>query len=168
MDKTFILKSSSITIRQYVKLVLGLYFKDWWWAYVLPVLVCLILGAFNSNFFYVAVILVFLIFSMMFSFVYIYHGLVPESRYSIKEKEIKITNDGFELIYSEVNSSGNIEERSEILKWDLFKNIFAKDEFILVMFNSRKYAFLAIPFNAFEKEDMLKESVLFVSDHLSD
>ena len=85
------INENKVSAARYESYAMKLYLAQWWWIYLLPVIGCLCLSAFNINFIYVAVILLFIVASLVLSFVYIYYILVEESKYRDWETDRKST-----------------------------------------------------------------------------
>lgn len=167
------IKENSIDIGKYLRYALSAYLKSWWWAYVLPLALCLALSVVNINFIFAAVVLLFLVFTMILFFVVIYYGLVPESRYSTMKKEMNVSDDGITLflkkpIVKEENEDDTPEFKIEEVKlqWELISAVKGTDECLLLQFVAPKYSFLAIPYDAFDDENHLKEMLSIVRTHI--
>lgn len=169
---------NNITIGRYVRYAMSAYMLKWWWAYAVPLLMCIGLSVININFLFVAIVLLFLVFTMILFIVVIYYGLVAESRYSILSKEIDFCNEGIFLRLKKpimnareddekecCQEAGN-EIAEEKIPWDKIEVMKAKDECLLLMFKSPKFSFLAIPYTAFDNEELLRETVLFIGSKI--
>lgn len=165
MNNTIRIKENNISIGQYLRYAMTAYMKSWWWAYVLPLALCLCLSVINVNFIFAAIVLLFLVFTMILFFVVIYYGLVPESRYSTQKKEIELSSNGMSLYIkkritiedNEADETPQFIIEKVMLDWTMFTHIDGKDECLLLRFVSPKYSFLAIPYEAFEDEAQIRE-----------
>lgn len=174
------IKENNISIGQYVLYTLSAYMKARWWAYALPVCLCLVLSFKNINFLFVAIILMFLVFTLIQFMVVIYYGLVPESRYSTLPKEIYLNKEGILLelkkkVYNDVEFSEEDSKDDEtpdfviekqIIAWDRIDGIIAKDDCLLLAFKRPRYSFLAIPYKSFINETHLRDAVSFIRSNL--
>lgn len=176
------IKENKITMGQYLLYTLKGYIKNWWWAYALPLVLCIALSVVNINFLFVAIILLFLVFMMILFFVVIYYGIVPESRYSTLKKDIELNNEGItlhlkkpviELNADEKNTIESVEKKEEkptvkydfetvVIEWDRIKCVKGSDECMLLTFHQPKYSFLAIPYDAFDDETHLRDSLSLI------
>lgn len=183
---TIYIRECSITIGQYLLYTLKEYMRSWWWAYVLPLALCVVLSMVNINFIFVAVILLFLVFTMILFFVVIYYGIVPESRYSTLKKDIQLCDDGIVLHLkrpvvvdeSDCNEQeeidkvpvGGVTQEYEIekvrIKWSNIKRVKGTDECLLLVFKKPRYSFFAIPYEAFDEETHLKETLSMIRFNL--
>ncbi len=93
---------------------------------------------------------------MIMSYVYIWHGLKPESRYSILEKKLDITADGIQLDFGDWN---------RMLAWSDFRGYKIKPSGLLLIFKSSKYSFFIIPFYAFETKEDLRNMMKLLKYH---
>ena len=164
MNNTIRIKENNISIGKYLRYAMNVYMKSWWWAYVLPLALCLCLSVLNVNFIFAAIVLLFLVFTMILFFVIIYYGLVPESRYSTQNKEIELSSEGLVLYIrknitiedNDVNEVQQYEIEKVVLAWGRFTHIDGKDDCLLLRFNHPKYSFLAIPYEAFDDEEKIR------------
>lgn len=161
-----------ISAGQYMQYVLGLYMKSCWWMYALPLAVCLVLSVVNINFLFVAIVLLFLVFTMILFVVVSYYGMVAESRYSIMLKDIIISEVGVDLILkkpidteADDNSEPDYKLEKVFLSKKSLKKIVAKDDCLLLLFKQPKYSFLAIPYNSFKYESDLRRAVEFLKNY---
>lgn len=175
-SRTIHIEENNITIGRYVRYAMSAYLKKWWLAYAAPLAVCLCLSVENVNFLFVAIVLLFLVFTMIFFMVVVYYGLVPESRYSILPKEITLCDEGIGLKMRKktVNDTAEAESEAEkfiieetTLLWSMIKCVTAKDECLLLMFKSPKFSFLAIPYTAFKDETQLREAITLIRSKIA-
>ncbi len=174
------LSENKIGVVQYLLYSMTLYMKSWWWAYVLPLALCLALSVWNVNFLFVAVILLFLVFTMILFFVVIYYGLVEESRYSTQSKEVVFDENGVELHLKRVKTTTDdehnehtereqtltVEDEFVLLDWDRFKCVKGNDDCLLLLFKNPKYSLFALPYEVFESEDDLRNALSFIRSHI--
>lgn len=172
-----------ITMGQYLLYTLKEYMRSWWWAYVLPLALCVGLSVVNINFIFAAIILLFLVFTMILFFVVVYYGIVPESRYSTLKKSIQLGDDGIILhlkkpisvTYEDerneqenTNESSDVAEAQEyviekvVIKWSQIKRVKGTDECLLFVLFKPRYSFLAIPYEAFNGETQLKDALSLI------
>lgn len=168
-----------ITPLQYMRYALGLYLDKYWWVYALPLAICLALSVVNINFLFVAIVLLFLVFTMILFVVVIYYGMVPESRYSIMLKDVVIFEDGFSIILKEPLETETEDQsepkykkkeilfhRTEVKK--LFKGVELKDDCMLILFKQPKFSFIALPYSAFKYsgKHYIDHAMSFLKDYL--
>lgn len=165
---------NSISIGQYQSYVFGFYMKKWWWAYVLPLLTCVSLSILNINFIFAAIILLFLVYTMILYIVVSFYGLCVECSYSIMPKEIEMNNDGlFLTLRKKVNNNDDedaepkYEFSSVKIEWQRIERIEAKDKCMLLMFEHPTHSFLAIPYEAFDNEDHLRKTLSIIRSYIS-
>lgn len=144
------------------------YMKVWWWAYALPLVACVALAFKNINFIFVAIILLFLVFTMILFFVVVYYGIVPESRYSTLPKEMEMDDSGIHLRLKKrmiddasatEDSTPDYEIEESTIEWGAIDRIEAKDECMLLMFKRPRFSFLAVPYDAFEDETHMQATL---------
>ena len=165
---------NSIEIGQYQSYVLGFYMKRWWWAYALPLLTCVALSILNISFLYAAIILLFLVFTMVLYIVVAFHGVRVECTYSILPKEIEMNDTGIfltlkEKIHQEEDEESEPQYRylNVEIEWQRIARIEAKDKCMLLMFKRPRYSFLAVPYDAFEDENHLRAALAIIRSHIS-
>lgn len=164
------IKENNISPSRYIRYTLGAYMKVWWGAYVLPLVVCAALSVVNINFIFVAIVLLFLVFTMILFMVVVYYGIVPESRYSTLPKDMELDDSGIHIRMkrqtlkdiADEESLTDYEIEELIIKWDAIKKIEAKDECLLLMFKRPRYSFLAVPYTAFYDVEHLRMIVSFI------
>lgn len=158
---------SRVSVGQYLRYTMGLYMESYWWIYVLPLAVCIGLSVVNINFLFVAIVLAFLVFTMILFIVVIYYGLIPESRYSTMLKDTIISEVGIDVILKKrIDIEGHLEPDYKLEKVFLSKKCIkgfrVKDDCLLVLFKQPKFSFLAIPYTSFKNESDLRRAVEFI------
>ena len=131
-----------------------LYFSRRWWFLVLPVILCLGLIAFDTRFAYVALIVALGIVMMALPLIYYYYGLTQESRWSILEKTVTITDNGLLLDFS------SDKMRQHLIQWNDIASTTAISDCLIVKLKKNSYSFLAIPLSAFTGKEELRFFVL--------
>ena len=116
-----------------------LYFSRRWWFLVLPVILCLGLIAFDTRY---------------------YYGLTQESRWSILEKTVTITDNGLLLDFS------SDKMRQHLIQWNDIASTTAISDCLIVKFKKDSYTFLAIPLSAFTGKEELRFFVLDIRRHI--
>lgn len=133
----------------------------------MPVVACLVLSLENVNFLFVAVMLFFLVLTLLLYMVMIYYGLVPESRFSTLPCEINMGETEITLRVKKIRVNEE-EQESEYttetitLPWTVIKSVKAKDECLLLLLKRPEYSFIAIPYAAFTDEEHLRDTVTLV------
>lgn len=161
-----------ISAGQYMQYVLGLYMKSCWWMYALPLVACFALSVVNINFLFVAIVLLFLVFTMILFVVVSYYGMVPESRYSIMLKDAIISEVGIDVILkkpidteADDNSEPDYNLEKVFLSKKCLKCFVAKDDCLLILFKQPKFSLLAIPYTSFRSESDLRRAVEFLKGY---
>lgn len=137
-----------------------LYFSRRWWFLVLPVVLCLGLIAFDTRFAYVALIIAMGIVMMALPLIYYYYGLTQESRWSILEKTVTITDNGLQLDFT------SDKMRQHLISWDDIVSTTAANDCLIVKLKKNSYTFLAIPLSAFAGKKELRCFVLEIRRHI--
>ena len=132
-----------------------LFFARRWWLLLLPVVACLALIAVDTRFAYVAIIVAMAIIMISIP-VFYYYALTQESRWSILEKKLTITDAGLQLDFT------SEKMREHIIPWEDFASTTALSNCLVLRFKKNGYTFLAIPLTAFSGEDQLREFVIEV------
>lgn len=166
MVKPVYIEDCRISVERYLHYTLSLYMNRYWWLYALPLIGCLVLSLININFLFVAVVLFFLVYTMILFFVTSYYGLVPESRFSITLKDIIVSDDGIDLILkkttntaSEESTQPEYELEKIFLHRKSFKGFITKGDCLLVLFNKPEFSFLALPYASFESTNDLNHAI---------
>lgn len=137
-----------------------LFFVRWWWLLLLPVVVCLALITVDNRFAFVALIVALAMMMISIPLLY-YYALTPESRWSILEKTVTITDEGLRLNFT------SDKMREHVISWDEIDSTTAFNNCLILRFKKNKYTFLAIPLTAFSCEDELREFVIEVRRRIS-
>lgn len=132
-----------------------LFFVRWWWLLLLPVAVCLALITIDTRFAFVALIVAMAMVMLSLPMMY-YFALTQESRWSILEKTVTITDGGLQLDFT------SEKMRQHIISWSDVASTTALNRCLVLRFKKNRYTFLAIPLDAFNGEDELRNFVLTV------
>ena len=161
-----------ISVGQYLRYTLSLYLNSYWWIYAIPLAVCLALSVININFIFVAIVLLFLVFTMILYIVVLYYGLVPECRYSIMLKDAIVSEVGIDIILkkpidtaSEDQSEVEYEQEKIFLHRKCIKGFELKDDCLLVLFKQPKFSFVALPYKSFRKTKYLSRVIDFLKNY---
>ncbi len=131
-------------------------FKQWlsryWWAVVLPELLCVIL-AFTHNiaFAFVALMLLFIIYPIILSFIYFYYALTPRAVSSLFNRKITITQQGLHISYiqPEENNDKNYKiPADETILWNEIKSANYSGRYCTLHLRNSSYCYIIIPFNS--------------------
>ena len=138
-----------------------LFLVRWWWLLLLPVAVCLALIAVDTRFAYVALIVAMAMVIISFPLLY-YFALTPESRWSILEKTVTVTDDGLQLDFT------SDKMRQHVIAWNEMASTTALNDCLVIKLKKNRYTFFSIPLNAFAGEQQLREFVIAVRARLAD
>lgn len=132
--------------------------RRWLWL-LLPVVVCLALTVFDTRFAFVALILAMAAVMVAMPVGY-YYALTPESRWSILEKTINLTDEGLTLSFA----SEKMNEHN--ILWSEIASTTAMNECVVIKLKKNKYTFLAVPLSAFDDKEHLRSFVLAIRDKI--
>ena len=132
-----------------------LFFVQWWWLLLLPVVVCLGLIALDTRFAFVALIVAMAMVMLSFPVLY-YFALTQESRWSILEKTVTVTDEGLRLDFT------SDKMRQHLIAWNDIASTSVLNHCYVLRFKKNRYTFLAIPLDAFSGEDELRHFVMFI------
>ena len=150
----------AITSGEYLSILRRLYFGAKWWLLLLPVVACLALAALDSRFLYVALIVAMGVVIVVLPLIYIYYALTQESRWSILEKTVTLSDDGIVLDFADEKMNRHI------VAWADIKSTTAVNGCLIVKFKKNNYTFLAIPLDAFAGADALRAFVKTIHSRL--
>lgn len=153
------MKPCSITSSTYMTILRRTFLGRRWWIMALPVVLCLCLTAIDTRFAYVALIVAMAMVMLAMPLVF-YYGLTQESRWSILEKTVTLTDDGIRLDFL----SDKME--SHDIPWGSIASTSAYCNCLIVRLKKNRYTFLAIPLTAFDSEAELRETVIAIRSHL--
>ena len=143
----------SIDSGTYAGILIRLYLKRMWWAYALPAVCFLLIGARDIRFLLLALIYVFLVTPMVMAFAFTFYGLVKESRYSILRHRIGFDMREIHVIYVDADDCKIGEDK---IGWEGVKLIHPTSKHLIVMLSAGQFRFIAIPYTAFTgKDEML-------------
>lgn len=126
---------------------------------LLPVVVCLGMIAVDARFAFVALIVAMAMVMLSFPVLY-YFALTQESRWSILEKTVTLTNEGLQLDFT------NEKMRQHLIAWSDIALTTVLSHCFVLRFKKNRYTFLAIPLDAFSGEDQLRNFVVMVRKEL--
>lgn len=130
-----------------------LFFVRWWWLLLLPVTVCLALIVVDSRFAFVALIVAMAMVMLSFPVLY-YFALTQESRWSILEKTVTVTDEGLQLDFT------SDKMRRHVIAWGEIASTTALSHCLVLRFKKNRYTFFAVPLSAFASEDELRRFVV--------
>ena len=154
------MKSNSISSETYLSILYRVCFARRWWLLLLPVVACLALIIVDIRFAYLAVIVAIGMLMIALPVIY-YYALTPESRWSILEKEVKLTEGGLHLVFT----SEKMQEH--LIKWDEIQGTAVSNNCLILRFKNNNYTFLAIPLDSFDGEDELRKFVIEVRKRIA-
>lgn len=132
--------------------------RRWWWL-VLPVVASLAMIVVDTRFAFVALILAMAVVMVAMPAVY-YYALTPESRWSILEKTIEMTQEGLTLSFT----SEKMNEHK--ILWSEIASTTAVNECLVIKLKKNKYTFLAVPLRAFDDKEHLRSFVIAIRERL--
>lgn len=138
-----------------------LFFARRWWLLLLPVVVCLALISVDTRFVYVALIVAMAMVMISLPIIY-YYALTPESRWSILEKTVAITEEGLQLDFT------SDKMQRHVVLWEDIDSTTAVCECLIIRMKKNSYTFFAIPLKVFGTEDKLREFVLTIRHQLKE
>ncbi|MBP5687285.1 MAG: hypothetical protein J6X22_01415 [Muribaculaceae bacterium] len=151
---------NSISSGTYMSILYRLFFVRWWWILLLPVALCLALIAVDTRFAFVALIVAMAMVILSFPLLY-YFALTQESRWSILEKTVTITDEGLQLDFT------NEKMRQHIILWREIASSTALNHCLVLRLKKNRYTFLAIPLDAFSGEDDLRQFVVTIRERIN-
>lgn len=136
-----------------------LFLVRWWWLLLLPVVVCLALIAVDARFAYVALIVAMAMVVVSLPLLY-YFALTQESRWSILEKTVSVTDDGLRLDFTSDKMHEHFIAWSEIATTTVVSHCY------VLRLKKNRYTFLAVPLDAFSCESELRDFVVKVGEKI--
>lgn len=136
-----------------------LFLVRWWWLLLLPVVLCLALIAVDTRFAFVALIVAMAMVIVSFPVLY-YFALTQESRWSILEKTVTVTDEGLQLDFT------SEKMRRHVIAWSEIASTTASSHCLVLRFKKNRYTFLAIPLDAFQSEDELRRFVVTTRERI--
>ncbi|MBR5171295.1 MAG: hypothetical protein IKW85_12125 [Muribaculaceae bacterium] len=136
-----------------------LFLVRWWWLLLLPVAVCLALIAVDTRFAFVALIVAMAMVMVSFPVLY-YFALTQESRWSILEKTVTLTDEGLLLDFT------SDKMRSHVIAWGDIESTTALNRCLVLRFKKKRYTFLAVPLDAFQDEEELRRFVVTTRERI--
>ena len=154
------MKSNSISTGTYMSILYRLFFLRRWWLLLLPVVACLFLIRLDTRFAYLAVIVAIGMLMIALPVIY-YYALTPESRWSILEKKVILTEGGLHLVFT------SEKMKEHLVKWDEIYSTTVSNNCLILRFKNNNYTFLAIPLDSFDGEDELRKFVIEVRKRIA-
>ncbi len=138
-------KPCAVTPQHYFKMLLRIWLSRNWWVPVLPVIALVMLSVHNLLFIYVALMMLFVVVPMIFSFLWFSYMLHPDCRSSILTKTMELSEQGILCTYE--------DERTELIAWERIVQVRYIANDIVLHFS--RYIFFILPGDAFESNDDL-------------
>ena len=136
-----------------------LFLVRWWWLLLLPVALCLALIAVDTRFAFVALIVAMAMLMVSYPVIY-YFALTQESRWSILEKTLTVTDEGLLLNFT------SEKMRQHLVAWGDIASTAVLSHCLVLRFKKNRYTFLAIPLDAFQGEEQLRSFVLTIRERI--
>lgn len=146
------IESDEIHIRpsDYVREIMLRWVGRWWWMVVLPFTGCLIAGAWNAAFLFVAFIWLFLIFPPALMFVYLTYCLRPEVQHVIRTHRLSVSDDSITVVFSDEDGAPALPRR--IIPWESVTCMSLRRKFMILELYRSRYNLLLIPVDSFSPE----------------
>lgn len=90
-----------------------------------------------------------------------YFALTQESRWSILEKTVTVTDEGLRLDFA------SDKMRQHIISWSDLASTTVLSHCFVLRFKKNSYTFLAIPLDAFSSEEELRQFVMTVGERIA-
>lgn len=147
-----LIESDEIHIRpsDYVREMMLRCVGRWWWMVVLPFTGCLIAGAWNAAFLFVAFIWLFQVFPPMLMFVYLTYCLRPEVQHVVRAYRLSVSDDSITVVFSEEDGAPDMPRR--IIPWESVTGMSLQRKFMILELHRSRYNLLFIPVDSFPPE----------------
>lgn len=153
----------AITGSRFASILMRRHIGRMWWAYALPVAVCLGLAFLDIRFLLIALMLVFVVLPPMLFFVYFNYGLDPLNRYNVMEKTLVADTDGLLL---HIDERYGLKNRVIRIKWGDVRGRGVQAGCLLVYLHKRRgNKFIAVPLEAFATEQSLRSFITLLDTH---
>ncbi len=144
--RTITTKPCAVTPQHYFRVLARVWLARNWWVPTLPVIALVMLSVMNLLFIYVALIVVFVVIPMIFSFLWFSYALHPDCRSSILTKTMELSERGIFCTYE--------DERTELIAWERIAYVrYTSSD---IVFHFSRYIFFILPGEAFESNDDLE------------
>lgn len=154
------INSCSIATGTYLAILWRIFLSRRWWVLAVPVVISLALIPLDVRFAFVALILAMAAIMIAIPLIY-YYALTQESRWSILEKTIEITDDGLTLTFS------SDKMQSHVITWSEIAFTTAASNCLVIRLKKNRYTFLGIPLTAFSDEQHLRTFVITLRNHIN-
>ena len=155
------LNTFSIPHLSYLKYVNRGILKDHWIVPTTIYVALLYFAMCDIRFILLLMMLFFIGFPAYLAYLYIWHGLKPEARFNILEKEILISEDGIRLNFT----NENIYPKT--LSWKMFQGYNITHDAIILNFSQSKYLHLILPISTFVCATDIDKMKIFLDTNLS-
>lgn len=155
------LNTFSIPPLSYLKYVNGGLLKDNW---IVPTTIYAVLLYFSMHdirFLLLLMMLTLIGFPMYLAYLYIWHGMKPEARFNVLEKEIVMSDEGIHLNFTNENKS------PKLLTWETFNSYSLTPNAIILNFGQSKYLHLILPISAFTDNTDIDKMKIFLENKFS-
>ncbi len=146
----------SISPGTYVRTILGIWASQWWWAILIPPASLATLGVvLNPAFYYIALMLLFLIYPGVLVLIYFNYALTPEARAEIIPHRLTFRHEAISIEYfkSGTDNDGNnifiLESESTVNASDITDITHTRTKTVLRL-QSRRIRIIIVPYTASE------------------
>ena len=131
-----------ISSDDYAKVVFSNFWADSWLWLVPPFLLLFGLAVIDIRFLLVGVMVFMVMVPMAMALLFFNLMLTLETRYSIADKEVELSDKGIRLTFADANM------QPRLLPWSDFKAAYRKGSNILLTMRLRRYQYFVIPLHA--------------------
>ena len=100
-------------------------------------LALIILSFIDIRWFIILLMVLFIIIPMLVSYLYIWHCLKPEVRWSVLQKYIIVDGNGIQIVYD--------DDKCQQLEWNVFSKCKLTDKYYIFTFSKSKYLYFVVP-----------------------
>lgn len=142
-----------LSASDYAKIVFANFLAANWLWFVLPLLFLIGLATVDARFLLVAAMALMAAVPMVMAIVFFNYMLTVETRYSIADKEVQVSEQGIALTFADAKM------QPRLLPWTDFKAAYRKGACILIVMCVRRYQYFAIPLHAVPDQEKLTDLI---------
>lgn len=145
---------------RYMRRVATMWLLRWWWALALPLAALVLMGLWDSRFFIVASMCLFLVYPGVMASVYINNAFRPWARIAVLSKTVSVSGRGVDIVFQPMGEGAAADRPVSVPFTDIAAVEDTGGSYVVYLRNGR-YDFLEIPVDAFDAADIKAISVLF-------
>lgn len=157
---TIKLNEYKISPDSYLKVVNKSVVGDYWITPTTIYVILLGLSFYDIRYLILMIMLTVLLVPLYIAYLFVWHGMKPESRYSIINKSVLINDEGLDIDFGEAHKPIKIA-------WEEFQCFHPTQSDLILHFRKSKYLYFIIPYSSTISKEQLDSLFEIIKSHLA-